>query len=95
LRECFFCEDYSLGQAEIQRLAALKEEANTLFEDQPRWDLVKSLYSEYFQQSPQVSGKEWMRLGFQGQYPETDFRGGGVLSLQLILRFVKRNRSLV
>lgn len=36
-----------------------------------------------------------MRLGFQGQYPETDFRGGGVLSLQLILRFVKRNRVLV
>jgi hypothetical protein len=36
-----------------------------------------------------------MRLGFQGQYPETDFRGGGVLSLQLILRFVKRNRPLV
>jgi hypothetical protein len=56
---------------------------------------VKSLYSEYFQQPPQVSGKEWMRLGFQGQYPETDFRGGGVLSLQLILRFVKRNKPLV
>ena len=36
-----------------------------------------------------------MQLGFQGQYPETDFRGGGVLSLQLILRFVKRNRALV
>ena len=36
-----------------------------------------------------------MRLGFQGQYPETDFRGGGVLSLQLILRFVKNNKKLV
>ena len=36
-----------------------------------------------------------MRLGFQGQYPETDFRGGGVLSLQLILRFARRNRPLV
>ena len=36
-----------------------------------------------------------MRLGFQGQYPETDFRGGGILSLQIILRFVKRNRQLV
>ena len=36
-----------------------------------------------------------MQLGFQGQYPETDFRGGGVLSLQLILRFVKRNKPLV
>jgi len=36
-----------------------------------------------------------MRLGFQGQYPETDFRGAGVLSLQLILRFVKQNRAQV
>jgi len=36
-----------------------------------------------------------MRLGFQGQYPESDFRGGGVLALQLILRFVKRNREMV
>lgn len=42
-----------------------------------------------------MSGKEWTRLGFQGQYPETDFRGGGVLSLQLILRFVKRRKELV
>jgi ELMO domain-containing protein len=36
-----------------------------------------------------------MRLGFQGQYPESDFRGGGVLALQLIIRFVKRNREMV
>ena len=36
-----------------------------------------------------------MKLGFQGQYPETDFRGGGVLSLQMILYFVKRNKPLV
>ena len=36
-----------------------------------------------------------MRLGFQGQYPETDFRGAGVLGLQIILRFVKFNKELV
>lgn len=56
-RECFNCENYSLEQAEIQRLAVLKEEANILFEDQPRWDLIKSVYSEYFKQTGQVSGK--------------------------------------
>lgn len=89
------CEDYSLRHPELRRFYALKEEANILFDDQQRWDLIKSLYTEYFKQPPQVSGKEWMRLGFQGQYPETDFRGGGILSLQLILRFVKRNRTLV
>jgi len=50
------------------------------------------LYTEYFQEPAKTEGKEWMRLGFQGKYPETDFRGGGVLSLQLILRFVRRNK---
>lgn len=40
-----FCEDYSLSQSELQRFYALKEEANILFEQQERWDLVKSLYS--------------------------------------------------
>ena len=79
----------------MQRFYALKEEANILFEQQERWDLIHSLYQEYFDQPPQQSGKEWMKLGFQGQYPETDFRGGGVLSLQMILRFVKRHKPLV
>lgn len=36
-----------------------------------------------------------MKLGFQGQYPETDFRGGGVFSLKLIILFVKNNMQLV
>jgi len=36
-----------------------------------------------------------MRLGFQGQYPETDFRGGGVLSLQVVCQFARKNRPLV
>lgn len=36
-----------------------------------------------------------MQLGFQGKHPQTDFRGGGVLSLKLIIRFVKNNKNLV
>lgn len=42
-----------------------------------------------------MEGRHWMKLGFQGTNPETDFRGGGVFSLQLILRFVKNNLSQV
>jgi hypothetical protein len=94
-REYWCCQDYSLGQEDMHCFFGLKGEANVLFEQQERWDLVGALYTEYFQRPVQKSGKEWMRLGFQGQYPETDFRGGGVLSLQLILRFVKRNKELV
>lgn len=94
-RECLLCHNYSLAQEELHQFYSLKEEANLLFENNERWDLIKILYTEYFEQPAQVSGKEWMRLGFQGQYPETDFRGGGVLSLSLILRFVQRNKELV
>lgn len=36
-----------------------------------------------------------MKLGFQGKNPETDFRGGGVFSLKLIILFVKGNLELV
>ena len=42
-----------------------------------------------------MEGRHWMKLGFQGTHPETDFRGGGVFSLQLILRFVKNNLDQV
>ncbi len=88
-----FCEDYSLSQLELQKFAVLKDEANVLFEQQPRWELIRLLHGEYFQQ--EEGGKEWVRLGFQGSHPETDLRGGGVLALQLVLRFVKRKKALV
>lgn len=39
-RECFFCEDYSLTQKELQSFYPLKTESNILFEHQERWDLV-------------------------------------------------------
>jgi hypothetical protein len=94
-RECMFCQDYSLSHLELQKFFALRDEANVMFEQQPRWDLFRSIYAEYFQQQPQLAGKEWMRLGFQGQHPETDLRGGGVMALQLILRFVKHRQEVV
>lgn len=92
-----FCHDYSLSQQEIQKFQALKEEANIAFEQQPRHDILRALHSEYFPQgtSTDPPGKEWLRLGFQGMRPETDLRGGGVLALQLILRFVQRKSPLV
>lgn len=31
---------------------------------------------------------EWQEIGFQGRNPRTDFRGGGILSLNSLLYFV-------
>lgn len=52
-----FCEDYSLSQLELQKFLALKEEANVLFERQPRWDLLRALYGEYFQGEARAEGE--------------------------------------
>jgi hypothetical protein len=53
---------------------------------------VKALYKEYFdKECPEgITTKDWLKLGFQGDRPERDLRGGGVLSLELVLDFVKR-----
>lgn len=38
--------------------------------------------------------REWGRIGFQGKDPSTDFRGGGVLSLDQLL-WLTRNRQAI
>lgn len=35
----------------------------------------------------------WKRLGFQSRTPHTDFRGGGVFSLDCLIYMAKKNRS--
>jgi hypothetical protein len=44
-RERCLCCDYSLSREEIQRFYSLKSEANVLFDQETRWDLVDVLYN--------------------------------------------------
>jgi ELMO domain-containing protein len=37
---------------------------------------------------------DWKEIGFQNKNPRTDFRGGGVLSLQCLKYFVKKQPDL-
>lgn len=62
-----------------------------------RWDLFKSLFRSYFEREcPEgVTSRDWLKLGFQGEHPERDLRGGGVLSLQLINDFAEREHPTV
>ena len=43
---------------------------------------------------PPVFGSHWEGVGFQGQDPATDVRGGGVFGALQLLRFVQEERPL-
>lgn len=50
--------------------------------------LLKQLWAAFYPSSPfSVRSEEWMRLGFQGSDPTTDFRGMGCLALREIVHF--------
>ena len=40
-----------------------------------------------------LKSKEWLKVGFQGEDPRTDFRGGGVVSLHTIIYFFKNYKN--
>lgn len=58
---------------------------------------LKALYDEFVQQAEPpadpatLKTKAWGTLGFQGEDPRTDFRGGGFMSLVMILSFCRKN----
>lgn len=42
-----------------------------------------------------INDEKWQVYGFQGNNPFTDFRGGGVKSLQILTTFCKTNSESV
>jgi hypothetical protein len=42
---------------------------------------------------PGVKSAQWKVMGWQGEDPATDFRGGGFLSLQLLVHFAEHHRE--
>jgi ELMO domain-containing protein len=45
------------------------------------------LWKLSFDTSPQVISEDWVKIGFQGPDPSTDFRGGGLYSLTQLVYF--------
>ena len=44
----------------------------------------------FYEEAPaDLKSAKWTQIGFQGQNPRTDFRGGGYLSLQCLVYFAK------
>jgi hypothetical protein len=51
----------------------------------------KEKEDEFFERT----SSKWDKLGFQGQDPATDLRGGGILALEIFVDFVESNPELV
>ncbi len=54
-------------------------------------EALKELYKVAFRKGcipDKVLGPEWKDIGFQGQNPRTDFRGGGILGLHCLRYFL-------
>lgn len=52
-------------------------------------EILKHLWTLSFNSPPQLTSQDWVSIGFQGQDPSTDFRGGGLYSLQQIINFAQ------
>lgn len=74
-----------------------KEEVQ-LFDDKNKdhENLLKQLWTISFPDQdppPNLKSKRWQAVGFQGENPRTDFRGGGVVGLQCIVYFFTAFRN--
>ncbi|KAF8821188.1 ELMO/CED-12 family protein [Cardiosporidium cionae] len=82
-----------LSKSEREVLRNMKKRANIPFEAlNPQHEaLLKQYWQLAFPHEPMVEDISplWKRLGFQNSNPRSDFRGGGILSLQNMLYFAE------
>mmetsp|Transcript_32476 Transcript_32476/g.23998 ORF Transcript_32476/g.23998 Transcript_32476/m.23998 type:complete len:153 (+) Transcript_32476:109-567(+) len=97
-RVLFCClENYDLTEEEIKYFWKFKENMVQSFnesnEEHERY--LRNLYITVFgtnhKKLPEkLITNNWKQIGFQSKNPRTDFRGGGVLSLNCLRYFVKK-----
>lgn len=79
-----------LNETELLAFYRLKESLNLPYDQRAVQGLFRHLYETYFDEAcpPQLFSSRWLMLGFQGERPESDLRAGGIMALQLTVRFV-------
>ncbi|OMJ79153.1 hypothetical protein SteCoe_20900 [Stentor coeruleus] len=82
---------FALTHQEIESLQFLRlksrvkfDVTNTLHQEE-----LKALWNLSFENPPELITDQWVTIGFQGPDPSTDFRGGGLYSLQQLIFFAK------
>lgn len=92
------CKDYTLTREEVKEFWDIKRVANILYSGSPdQVERIRELYRRYFRKEVEedFTTKDWLLLGFQGDRPERDLRGGGIMALDLVIYFQDKHRSMV
>lgn len=92
----------TFAREEIQQLYELSGISSVAFDanNQDHLNLLRELYKICFPEKATIPQKFhddelWTSIGFQNTKPETDFRGGGVLSLRFLINFCRSHPEIV
>ncbi|KAL3144462.1 hypothetical protein ABBQ32_004205 [Trebouxia sp. C0010 RCD-2024] len=86
-----------LTQTQAERLEQLHDQASVQFDltNEEHQALLHQLWSHAFLGEPsQLQSDRWKDMGWQGNNPATDFRGGGLMSLQNLLFLASHKPAL-
>lgn len=89
--KCCKRRKYALSSSELRSLNFLRLKVRTKYDSKSlsHQQILLSLWSLSFDSPPELISAEWVKIGFQGQDPSTDFRGGGLFSLQQMIYFAE------
>lgn len=92
--------DNDLSQSQLKLFYLMKSFANILYEDSnsSHQKNLKDLYQIAFEQdlnSQDLSSDQWMSLGFQNKSAQTDFRGAGLIGLNNLIIFAKKQKKIM
>ncbi|XP_024385248.1 uncharacterized protein [Physcomitrium patens] len=86
--------DYYLSPVQVGRLEKLQQRLAVPFDGTlpQHQDALKALWQASFPERamPGLVSPQWKDMGWQGNDPSTDFRGGGFISLENLLFFARR-----
>lgn len=87
-------EQNSLNAVQIGRLQKLQQRLGIAFDGSlpEHQEALKGLWQAAFPEKvmPGLVSPQWKEMGWQGNDPSTDFRGGGFVSLENLLFFARR-----
>ncbi|KAK7290710.1 hypothetical protein RIF29_05315 [Crotalaria pallida] len=84
----------SLGPLQEERLRYLRQRLEVPFDGSKpeHQDALKQLWKLAYpgRELPSLKSELWKEMGWQGSDPSTDFRGGGLISLENLIFFAKK-----
>lgn len=87
-------EQYILSAVQLGRLQSLQQRLAIPFDGSlpQHQEALKALWQSSFPEKdiPGLVSPQWKDMGWQGNDPSTDFRGGGFISLENLLFFARR-----